>query len=224
MEGRELQGDVADNPHHFRVWLAHDGKRVTAIRGEAVRHPWTSCPHAAGELQKLVGMPLSESSTAVGRHAEPTHACTHQFDLAGLVVAQAARGTPRREYHCTVQDDEAGRTIARCVRDGEPVLEWQIGEAEIAGPAPFTGVPLQRRFMAWCQENLDPELAEAAIVLRRAWFVSPVRHFDTAQWQRASDIGNGPVCYTFQPGRPEHALRVPDSYRDFTTNPDTLLS
>ena len=222
-EPGKVRGDIADGPHHFRVWLRHDGKQVTEVAGEAVRHPWTTCPHAAGELSQLVGMPLAESSTAVGRFAEPTLNCTHMFDLAGLMVAQAARGTPRRDYHCRVHDDSSGVTYAECQRDGEPVLDWQIRDGVIVGPPPFEGVPLQRQFIRWAEAHLDPETAEAAIVLRRGWFVSPVRFFDISQWERASDLGNGPVCYTFQPERADGALRVPGSYRDFSQDPEALL-
>ncbi len=220
-------GDVADGPHHFRVVLGHDGTQVTSIHGEAVRHPWTTCPAAVGALDALLGTPLDESSTAVGRHADATHQCTHLFDLAGLAVAQAARGGSGRDYHCIVRQDSAGDTLAQCLRDGQVVLDWRIRDGVILGPGPCAEVPLQRRFIQWAGEHLSMEQAEAAIVLRRAWFVSPVRFIDVEQWERASDLGNGPVCFTFQPGRAQTALRVPGSYRDVGgdagDDPESLL-
>lgn len=219
----EVRGDIADGPHHFRVVLRHDGGRITGVRGEALRHPWTSCPGAVGELHRLVGMALSDRSTAVGSRADARLQCTHLFDLAGLAVAHAVRGTDRREYHCTVQREPSGRDLARCLRDGEPVLEWHVDAEQIREPAPFAGVALYGGFLRWAERELDPDTAEAAIVLRRACFVSPVRFIDDSRWERASDLGNGPVCYTFQPGRPERALRVHGSFRDFSAEPGRLL-
>ncbi len=219
----EVRGDIADNPHHFRIVLRHDGERVTGIRGEALRHPWTSCPEAVEELRSLIGMPLSERSTAVGSRADARLQCTHLFDLAGLAVAQAARGTPRRDYHCTVQREPSGADLARCLRDGEPVLEWRVDGGQIREPTPFAGTALYGNFLRWAERTLDPDTAEAAIVLRRACFVSPVRFIDDSGWERASDLGNGPVCFTFQPGRPERALRVRGSFRDFSADPKRLL-
>ena len=226
----EVQGDVADGPHHFRVWIAHDGERVTDVRGESVRHPWTTCPAAAGQLQALVGMPLGGSSTAVGEHAVATLQCTHMFDLAGLVVAHAPRGIATRNYHCRVVEDRDGVDHVQCIvrdepgaGDAERTIAWRVREGRILGPAPFEDVPLQRRFSRWAESQLDAETAEAAIVMRRAWFVSPVRFVDVDQWERASELGNGPVCHTFQPERAETALHRDGTYVDCGDDPERLL-
>lgn len=227
----EVQGDIADGPHHFRVWIAHDGERVTDIRGESVRHPWTTCPAAGLELRALVDMPTGGSSTAVGDRTAPTLQCTHMFDLAGLVVAHASRGETTRNYHCHVRQDQAGVDHAACDRmdtgqDGPGAvssLTWRFREGEILGPAPFEGIPLHRRFIAWAEANLDAETAEAAIVLRRACFVSPVRFVDVDQWERASELGNGAVCHTFQPERAPHALHMDGTYVECGDDPERLL-
>ena len=244
----EVQGEIADGPHHFRVWIAHDGARVTDIRGDSVRHPWTTCPAAGLELRALIGMPLGGSSTAVGDHTAPTLQCTHMFDLAGLVIAHASRGATTRNYHCHVRQDENGIDHATCDRTDDTVprslssqplepdpgdnergtvssvsLRWEVRGDEIVGPAPFEGVPLHRRFIAWAESNLDQETAEAAIVLRRACFVAPVRFVDVDQWERASELGNGAVCHTFQPERAPHALHMDGTYVDCGDDPERLF-
>jgi len=219
----EVQGDIADGPHHFRVWIAHDGSRVTDIRGESVRHPWTTCPAAALELRDLIGMPIGGSSTAVGRHAVPTLQCTHMFDLAGLVVAHAVRGRGTRNYHCHARQDDEGIEHAVCERNGDAVVRWRTRDGVILGPAPFEDVPLHVKFIPWAETHLDAETAEAAIVLRRACFVAPVRFVDVDQWDRASDMDNGAVCHTFQAERAPTALHLDGTYLDCGDDPERLL-
>ena len=80
-------GGLEDDFHHFEVTLHHDGTHVTALEMQAVRWPWATCPDAGQGLQALVGMELSDRSTAVAAVTDPRMNCTHQFDLAGLCVA-----------------------------------------------------------------------------------------------------------------------------------------
>lgn len=102
-------------------------------------------------------------------------------------------------------------------------MTWRFRDGVIEGPPPFEGVALQRRFIQWAEENLESDQAEAAILMRRACFVSPVRFVDTTQWKVATDVGNGPVCFTFQPERAPTALRVQGSYVECEGDSDRLL-
>ena len=214
-----MYAEVEDNPHHFRLVLGHDGRTLESIDSESPRHPWTSCPAAGEPLRRLVGMPLSARSTAVGAVADARSQCTHLFDLAGLAIAHAYAhvqgGRERRDYACRVsQDAEEGHTVAALRRDGEPFLAWQVDGEVILGPAPYTGVHLHARFMRWAESNLDPETAEAALVLRRACFVAPSRFFDLDVVERASDLGNMfGRCHTFSEAFASTALRVRGSHR-----------
>ena len=52
-----VQGELEDDFHHFRVSIAHRDRRVVALDGEAVRHPWSTCPAALAPLRALVGAP-----------------------------------------------------------------------------------------------------------------------------------------------------------------------
>src|ERR1051325_10121106 len=95
---RGVVSELEDDFHHFRVTVEHDGERVTAIAGEGVRFPWSTCPSAAAALQPIIGMLLSPRSTAVGEVTPARANCTHMFDLAGLAVAHAHRGNAVRQY------------------------------------------------------------------------------------------------------------------------------
>lgn len=220
--------ELEDDFHHFRVVLGHDGALVTSVTGEAVRYPWQTCPFAYDELAPLVGMALSPSSTAVGRRLSARLNCTHQFDLAGLAVAHATRRRTERQYDVFVPDrDAAGRTrpVVRC--DGVVVVEWDLRGREIAGPPPFSEVPLRGgSFLRWAEEVLDLDTAEAAIVLRRACEISWGRVQDLDTYDSAAPLAElmRGVCYTFQPSRAAGAARMKGTIRDFSDDADRLLA
>ena len=227
-DGRRITGDLVDDPHHFRVHLEHDGQRVTALQSEAIRYPWTPCPEAAQPLQELVGMPLSPLSTAVGGHSRAIAQCTHLFDLAGLAVAHAAAGRTRRVYHCVVDGERDEVAHATLHRDGELLLEWEvrgsIQNTTLHGAPPFDGIGLTGGFMAWAQQNLDPDLAEAAIVLRRGCMIGGVRFFDLDEVTMAPEMGqlNG-RCFTYSEGTVDRAYRVRGTRRDFSLDHQAML-
>lgn len=221
----EVRAELEDDFHHFRVTIAYDGANVSAIRGEGVRFPWATCPLAAGQLAPIVGMPLSIRSTAVGDVVSARDNCTHMFDLAGLAVAHAARGGDRRQYDVVVPDPVDDRRQVTLDRDGEPLLSWAIDRHTILDPPPFEGRALRGGFLAWAEEALDPETAEAAIVLRRACDIAHGRMqnldvYDDARPLLAFMAGS---CFTFQHERGELALRMKGTIRDFTDDPERLL-
>jgi hypothetical protein len=226
-EGRVV-ADMEDDFHRFRVELEHDGRRVVRVRGDARRFPWTECRGAATPLRALEGMPLFPSSTAVGDHTNPRANCTHLFDLAGLAVAHAHGGRTRRRYDMEVPDrDRQGRTRARLARDGDPLLDWEIEGTAILGPAPFAGVAMRGAgFLTWTGRELDVELAEAAVALRRACFIAMGRARDLDDAPTAAtymDIAGG-SCHSFTPGIAERATRMRGSAHDFTHRPELLLA
>ena len=221
-------GELADDPHHFRVRLRHDGAKVLDIEGEAVRHPWSTCPEAMAPIRALIGMPLSQDATAIGAVTPANRNCTHLYDLAGLAVAHAASGRAQRLYHAVVSGDARDATHATLDRDGARMLDWQIrgelAQSTLVGPPPFGGTPLYGGFMAWAHENLSPDLAEAAIVLRRACMIGSVRHQDLDQLSHAPQAMQvRGQCYTYTEGVAERATRMVGSRKDFTTSSETLL-
>jgi hypothetical protein len=221
----EVVAELEDDFHHFRVTLAHDGARVTGVRAVGVRFPWSMCPLAADQLEPLVGMPLSIRSTAVGDVVSARDNCTHMFDLSGLAVAHAARGGGRRQYDVIVADPVDGRRRATLDRDGEPLLAWVVDRHTILEPSPFAGQALRGGFLAWAEAMLEPDAAEAAIVLRRACHIAHGRVQDLDVYDDAAPllpIMSG-ACFTFQPERAPVARRMKGTIRDFSDAPERLL-
>jgi hypothetical protein len=217
-ENHLIQGTLVDDFHDFSVALVHDGVRVSKIEGAARRIPWVTCPGAALPLTLLEGMPLSRSLRSIARHTDPRAQCTHLFDLASLAVSFAASGGAARLYELAVPDREGTRTLASLSRDGAPLLRWQIDGARIEDPPPFAGHTLGGGFSEWAEMTLDPELAEAAQVLRRAASISYGRRFDFDRVPDARTFQNqaGGACFTFQPARVAEALRLVGNVRDWT--------
>jgi hypothetical protein len=227
-DGLSVTADLEDDFHRFGVDLVHDGEKVISVRGRARRFPWTTCAAAVEPLAALEGMPLSTDATAAGAWADPRANCTHLFDLAGLAVAHAASGREHRQYDVEVpdRDVEGGWTTQpRLWRNGELVLSWALRHLTIEAPHPFAGVALRGAFMRWARDALDPDTAEAAIVLRRACEISYGRLQDLDGYDVAADLGDVMLgtCHTFQPGTMEVGIRRKGSGRDFSDAPDGLL-
>lgn len=204
---------VADDFHHFRVQVEHRGGTVRHVTGHMRRFPFSTCPAASGPLLALVGMRLSPNAAAIRDHAEQKLQCTHLFDLAGLAIAAAARGLPRLRYQATVPDRAEQKTQPLLLRDDEPILTWQLDGDVLRSPGSYAGVSVRTGFVKWAIQNLEPQEAEAAIVLRRAVFVSNGRGRDLDALATASAKGG---CYTQQPQRAASAYRIIGSTRDFT--------
>jgi hypothetical protein len=220
-DSAEARTAIEDDYHHFRVTIRQQGGRVSEAFSQALRHPTTLCPAAGDRLAELVGMPLSDASAAVNQTTDPRQQCTHQFDIAGLAVAALARGLPRRLYEAAVPDSADGRRTAVLKRDGEIVLQWEMQGFVIEAPAPYAGRDLGGGFTGFAR-SLPLEDAEAALVLRRAVFISFARGFDLD----APDIPTGPLggCWVRQPERYDQARRVMGSTWDFSGRDETLLS
>ena len=79
--------------------------------------------------------------------------------------------------------------------------------------------------MKWADRTLDPDTAEAAIVLRRACDISLGRGANLEAYRSAGDLaiaGSG-VCYTFQEATAPVAFRQVGTIRDFDGRTDDLL-
>lgn len=216
VEGRAV---VEDDFHHFRVEVCARDGRVTQTFSEAVRSPNTLCPGAGSRLAELIGMPLNESSAAVMQFTDARQQCTHQIDLAGLAVAALARRRQHRLYEATIPDRIERCTTATLRRDGEVALNWELTGTTITAPVPYAGHGIGSGFAGFTR-SLPLEEAEAALVLRRAVFVSQGRSIDL---DKLPD-NFGPVggCWAWQPERMGALKRLPDSRRDFTGHAHVL--
>ena len=221
-----VRGDLEDDFHRFGVTLRHDGARVVAVEGDSHRFPWTTCSAAVEPLRALVGAPLTTMLSALGEHAVARQNCTHLFDLSGLAIAHAARGDAgSRTYDVAIDDRDGKRTHPELRRDGELVLRWELAGRQLLGPPPFENVSLRGGFIAWAEETLDSDLAEAASILRRACDISLGRVMDLDVFETAEMLGEQVrgTCHSFQPDVMPLAVRVKGQTRDFTRDPDGLL-
>lgn len=208
----ECRAILQDDFHHFRVIVGHAGGCVTAIGAETKRGPYSLCPAAGQALTALAGRPLTMRAGEVLRGIDSTMQCTHQLDLAAFAIAAAARGRAR-EYRVTVPDSVDGKTLATVMCDGAEVMAWTVRDYAVVDPQPFTGRSLGEGFSSWVAHTLEEDCAEAALVLRRAIFVSRGRAMldELNRQVHARPTGN---CWVQQPGRAELASRDSTGVRD----------
>lgn len=216
----EARCAVEDDFHHFRVLLEAREGVVTAVGTDARRSPNSLCEAAGHQLRELVGMELDPACAAVLTRTDQFQQCTHQLDLAGLGVAAMALNRPRRSYEATVPDRVDGRTVATLCVNGEPMLLWEVVGMTIEGPAPYQGRSLGAGFTQFTR-SLSRDEAEAALVLRRALFVSQGRGVDLG-----TIGGRGPVggCWAWQPERMAQIRSLPENRRDFSDGATTALA
>ncbi len=222
-----VRADLEDDFHRFGVRLRHDGSRVLECRGEAERVPWNICPGATAPLERLAGTPLSRSLRATAGHHDARSHCTHLFDLASLAIAHAAAGRGERDYAIAIPDRVEGHSRPTLHRDGTLLLDWEIDGRSIVGPERFRDQPLWGGlFPAWAEQELDPDTAEAALLLHRACAISLGRAYDLDRTERATDFGDAVrnACFSFAPERIETARREVGTTLDFSDEPERLLS
>ena len=180
-------------------------------------------------MQEVVGTPLDERSTSVGRHTNMRLHCTHLYDLLGLAIAHAASGRAHRRYDAMVPDRQnrnekaesmatGGSTRPELYRDGELVLWWQLEGDLVTEPAQYAGVALGRGFRAWT-ESLDVEQAEAAHVLRRATLIALGRQVNLQELPEDAIKWTEGLCHSFQPNVYRGSRLTENSKRDFTHHP-----
>lgn len=223
---------LEDDCHHFGVTIRHDGKKVTDVKGEAMRFPWSTCPGAQVPLREIIGMPLVERSTEIGAYTDMRSQCTHMFDLAGLAVAHAGNGRNHRAYEAIVPDREpielgdgvsgaGGRSRPEVYRDGERVMYWELEGQDVVGPEKYAGLSLAQGFRVWT-ESLDIEEAEAATVLRRAVLVAGSRNMDLDVIPDAGFNARG-SCFTFQPAKAPEGRRIIGNVMNYESGHEGML-
>jgi hypothetical protein len=224
-EPGEARADLEDDPHRYGVIVRHDGARVVSVEGLSLRTPWDLCTDAAAMLSRLVGMPLADDFNQVYLHTDGGMQCTHMFDMAGLAIAHAARGTKLREYDFeVVWSDGWERQSANMYVNGASYLSWTVQNSRILSPEPFAGLDL-RTMRSWITANYtDPDQLEAVMLFRRAMHISGSRRLDLDTIPNAAATGHSMgACYVLQPGIGERAQRVRGATRNFGDSPDQML-
>jgi len=220
---REVRAAVEDDFHHFRVALRHDGRRVTDVTSDTLRAPYTLCSAAGARLDELRGEEITTDLTKLTRHVDARSQCTHQFDLACIAVAMAARGEGVRHYHAIVEDSTTDHFRATLDRDGARVLEWQMKGDDILSPDPYSGRTINSGFTGFVSQYLEGESAEAALVLRRTVFIASGRGLDYWVDKLPHAIATG-GCWVQQEERHQQASRNKGTTRDFTGLTDRLTA
>jgi len=233
-DAERAYGELADDFHHFAATLGHDGEQITEIGGEAIRTPWTTCPGSVDALEKLRGTKLAQAQSGLAGATDPRIHCTHLLDVALLTAAHAyrhGRAADRswRRYEVEVPDRREGRTRALLLCDGNLLLDWVIDGATIEDALHDALVGRKivgGGFTEFVEDRLEPDIAEAALVLRRAVMIAMGRTYDFDRIARASEFSEmvGDACHTFDPDRAPSAGRIIGSARDFTARPDDVLS
>ena len=169
-EDGHVRAGLEDEPHRVEMVIRHNNKQVTGIEATTPRIPWTTCPGASEKIRGFVGLPLQHMHVPTG--IDGRLQCTHMYDLARLAMARALVGQSV-QYDVTIPDLIDGKTQGILLRDGEQILCWDVDGASVTGPDPFTEHII--RGVAEWPAGLDDDTLEAALVLRRGFFVSGVR-------------------------------------------------
>ena len=221
-----MLAEMEDCNHGFKTVVEHDGEQVSAIRGEALRTPLTTCNEALSQLQRLVGASIRCSAVELNVIADARANCTHWLDLTVLAINQIPRESDTRLYDVAVTDEINGLSQLRVYLDGELVHDWRARGMELLGPGRLAGCTLFRGFATWASKRFEGDELESALVLQRGNFVAQARRKDphgSDSGQSAKAHGRGAVCYSYSPGNVERATHPPDSVRDFTDAPEQLL-
>ena len=218
--GGHIRAVVEDDYHHFRVALEHDGTRITRTSADAPRQPYSLCGDAGQRLQELIGLTLSPNPSFASQKVNARLQCTHQFDIAALAMAAAARGIHSRRYDVMVPDAEQGQTTATLARDGAPLFQWEMQGSKILAPEPYAGQDIAKSFAAWVASSLEPDDAEAALIMRRTVFISGARTAPPEVLNRREPRGG---CWVHQPERYFTAQPM-HSNQDFTNRPEALTA
>lgn len=208
-------GIVVDDFHVFSVLVRHEGGAVAAIAGKAWRYPWRTCVEAPRMLARLLGMRLEGRGRAVYDVTDYSAQCTHQFDIAGLTLAHAARGTGDGWYDCAVRDPVDGVRRASLRSNLAGPLDWRVKGQVIETPEPFAGQSLPA-MGGWVRERFTGVEADAVLLLRQSVRTAHGRQMDIDAYPTAAALGMTPVCYSFQPENAPRADRMRGSVRDFS--------
>lgn len=206
----ETRAVLHDDFHHFRLRLRHDGAVVLALTSEMLRGPYSLCPRAGEQLMQLAGHPLSGSVAGLALRMQ----CTHQFELAAVAMAASARGRDC-DYELGVVVEGAENFSGWIARDGRRLLDCRIDQDRFTAPGAFAGQPLGAGFTGWATAQLAPDLAEAALLLRRGVILARARR----HLPRLDALGHAPPtgnCWVQQPAMAEQARRHYGVVRDFS--------
>lgn len=208
---------LEDDMHRFHLRLDHRDGRITQVKAEGVRYPWTGCSGAPGFMEKeLEGELLLNVA-----QRDPTQHCTHLFDLA-IVAAAHAGDTGPTTFDMKVADRVEGRTTATLAENGTQRLCWQLCETMIEGPERFAGLDI-KRVSRW-KHDFPAVEGEWSTLLRRAIFISGARVYEKPVGKTAADMGplRMGVCFNYQEPQARESMPIFERL-DFSMTPGEPL-
>jgi hypothetical protein len=232
-EGQQIViAELEDNCHQFRVRLFHDGDKVCAVNGDALRFPNDTCPGSVDLLKRLVGVALGDGPGAFAKSSNPREFCTHLFDLACLAYTHASRplssfAGETRLYHAIIQDeDDDGIQDAKVLINDKRVIHWHLKNHVVQDEGIAKGANVHSGFTRWATTHLQGDELEAGILLAKTNFVAMSRRVDTekvAGTQLVKGIMPKDICYTYRSPVMENAHHLHNSTVDYSDNPDGML-
>lgn len=226
----QVHGALEDCNHGFQSTVFYQNGRVTDIKPQFMRIPFTTCDGAWQPLQKLQGASVGASPSELLLMAPPLSNCTHLHDLTLLAIAHTQRENEVVEYDVEVTDATAGISdlrVWRSTNDGNKNLvhHWQSLNYAVSSPIELKDKPLFMGFSRWANEKFSGIENEAAFVLQKGNLVSIGRMLDVEAMtgSRAADENDRVACFTYSPENSSLAIRIGNTVRDFTTNEEKLL-
>jgi hypothetical protein len=222
-----VHGALEDSHHGFQVRVFFEDNRVTEIKPQFMRVPFTSCDSADQPLRNLLGAAIDSNMTELVAIAQPLNNCTHLLDLTLLTIAHTQRPETVVQYDVAITDAMDGISQLKVWRNNKLIHDWQSQQAmQLSAPAELAGKPLFMGFSRWANEVFDGIDNEAAFVLQKGNLVSIGRmiNVDAMAGGRAIDEHERHACHTYSPGQSATAIRLANTTRDFTDCAEQLLT
>lgn len=208
-QSNRVDAHLLDNFHEMRCSIEHDASIVTAVTGQSVRIPTTACPGAVGQLQSLVGLPISTPRRDFYAGGIARHHCTHLLDLAVMAIGHAQRPSADILYEAEVPDEVEAPVPVSIWRNGRLVCRWLVRQGTILEPVELQGKPLGAGFAAWASLAFEQDQLEAATILSRTWLIAVGRRYRPSQAAGRPARDNPQMlgrCYAYSAGPVETAV------------------
>lgn len=225
-----VHGALEDCNHGFQSTVFYAKGKISVIKPQFMRIPFTTCDGAYKPLQNLVGAAVSSTPAQLLAIAPPLSNCTHLHDLTLLAIAHSQSPNNMVQYDVEVTDAIDGISQLRVWRttestDKQLLHHWQSCNYQITLPIALKDKPLFAGFSRWANETFQGIENEAAFVLQKGNLVSIGRMLDVNNMtgSRAKDENDRVACFTYSPENSVHAYRIAGTVRDFTHTEEQLL-
>jgi len=225
-----VHGALEDCNHGFQSTVFYEQGKITEIKPQFMRIPFTTCDGAYKPLQNLIGANTASTPAELLSIAPPLSNCTHLHDLTLLAIAHTQRKEITSQYDVEVTDAIDGVSqlrVWRSVNDANKKLmhHWQSANYLLTSPPELKDKPLFVGFSRWANERFRDIENEAAFVLQKGNLVSIGRMLDVdaMKGSRAKDENDRVACFTYSPENSANAYRIGKTVRDFTNTEEQLL-